>query len=122
MASTEQLHVFMHTNRPTCPPPRGSGYVLHTGRFEGNVSTLMTADAKAHVDAGSKWSRHPDKARATWMLQQTHKYQWMLAAASAAGVPVSAPIHTRAKRIIPMPGFHSHHPPLAAGAVAARRH
>tara|TARA_B110001452_G_C15217854_1_gene422272 strand:+ start:97 stop:1203 length:1107 start_codon:yes stop_codon:yes gene_type:complete len=96
MGSTEPLHVFMHTNRPTCPPPRGSGYVLHTGRFEGNVSRLMTADAKARVDAGSKWTRHPDKARATWMLQQTHKYQWMLAAASAAGVPVRAPMHIRA--------------------------
>lgn len=76
------MHVFIHTDQATQPPPPGSEFVLHTG-----VSNEPSFSEPGLNQGASAWNQHKDKARGAWMRQQARKYEWAFQTARARGAP-----------------------------------
>ena len=76
------MHVFIHTDRATRPPPLGSGFVLHTG---------VSSEPKFHQSSLSDPSASHSNIYATeknsWMRQQARKFEWALQTARAHRAP-----------------------------------
>ena len=77
-----EMHVFIHTDRATRPPPPGSGFVLHTG-----VSSEPKFHASSLSDPSVSHSNIYAPEKNSWMRQQARKFEWALQTARAHRAP-----------------------------------
>ena len=76
------MHVFIHTDRATRPPPLGSGFVLHTG-----VSSEPKFHRSSLSDPSASHSNIYAPEKNSWMRQQARKFEWALQTARAHRAP-----------------------------------